>query len=178
MKGMVFTELLEMIEDKWGSVALQKVIDGANLPNNGAYTSVGTYPHGEAVAIVQSLSAYTGIAADGLLEAFGYHLFGRLAAGFPNLLATVSDPFEVLLNIEQLIHVEVKKLYPDARPPMFHGKLLDSGKLEMVYESSRGMGSLAVGLMKGCGDFFKQPLKVEIKESNSDGTIVTFILEK
>jgi hypothetical protein len=175
---MVFTELIEMIESKWGLTAVQKVLDDAALPHGGVYTSVGTYPHGEAVAIVQSLSKYSGMAVVDLLEAFGHYLFNRLAAGFPHLLSNITDPFDLLLNIEQLIHVEVKKLYPDARPPMFHGKLLDSGSLEMVYQSNRGMGALAIGLMKGCGDYFKQPLNVAIKDSSPDGTIVTFILDK
>ena len=178
MKGVVFTELIEMIEAKWGLTTAQKVLDDAALPHDGVYTSIGTCPHGEAVSIVQSLSKHSGMAVADLLEAFGYYLFGRLAAGFPKLLSNISDPFDLLLNIEKLIHVEVKKLYPDARPPMFHGRLLDSGSLEMVYQSNRGMGSLAIGLMKGCGDYFKQPLNVAIKESNPDGTIVTFILEK
>ena len=42
MKGLVFTEFLEMVESKWGLATVDRVIQGAALPNNGAYTSVGT----------------------------------------------------------------------------------------------------------------------------------------
>ena len=45
MKGMVFTELLDMVEDKFGIDMVDSIIEDADLPvSKGVYTAVGTYP--------------------------------------------------------------------------------------------------------------------------------------
>ena len=43
MKGIVFTEFLEMVEEKYGLEMVDDIIENANLQSHGAYTSVGTY---------------------------------------------------------------------------------------------------------------------------------------
>jgi hypothetical protein len=49
MKGMVFTEFLEMVEAKFSADMVDDIISDSDLPNGGAYTSVGTYDHSELV---------------------------------------------------------------------------------------------------------------------------------
>jgi len=56
MKGMVFTEFLEMVEDQFGFTMADKIISEAELASGGVYTSVGTYHHQEMVALVVNLS--------------------------------------------------------------------------------------------------------------------------
>ncbi|MEZ4981719.1 MAG: heme NO-binding domain-containing protein [Saprospiraceae bacterium] len=43
MKGMVFTSLLEMIENRYGYEMVDKIITESGVSSNGVYTSVGTY---------------------------------------------------------------------------------------------------------------------------------------
>ena len=81
MKGVVFTELLEMVEARFSADMVDDIIDDAQLPSGGVYTSVGTYPHEEIVALVVALSQRSGLAVRDLLLAFGEHLFGRFVAG-------------------------------------------------------------------------------------------------
>ena len=45
MKGIVFTEFLEMVEDKFSADMVDDIIDDCDLASGGAYTAVGTYPH-------------------------------------------------------------------------------------------------------------------------------------
>ena len=56
MKGMIFTEFLEMVENAYGWEVQENIIDAAALPNDGAYTAVGTYDHQELVSLVVALS--------------------------------------------------------------------------------------------------------------------------
>lgn len=56
MKGLVFTEFLEMVEQHHGFVFTEKLIDEADLPSGDAHTSVGTYDHAEMVKLLTLLS--------------------------------------------------------------------------------------------------------------------------
>jgi Haem-NO-binding len=46
MKGMVFTEFLELVERSWGEELVDELIESCELASGGAYTSVGTYDPG------------------------------------------------------------------------------------------------------------------------------------
>ncbi len=57
MKGIVFTEFIEMVESKFGFDMMDDIIESANLPSGGIYTAVGTYDHTEMVQLVIEISA-------------------------------------------------------------------------------------------------------------------------
>ena len=76
MKGIVFTEFLEMVDEKFGLEVTEDLIASSKtLSTGGSYTNVGTYPHGELVGMVVLLSEKTGIEIKDLLVAFGEYLF-------------------------------------------------------------------------------------------------------
>ena len=150
MKGVVFTEFLEMVESRFSADMVDDIIDDANLPSGGAYTAVGTYPHDEMVALVVALSQRSGAAVRDLLLAFGEHLFGRFVAGYPTFFVGVTDAFTFLAGIEDIIHREVRKLYPDAELPRFDIERHTDRELVLLYQSGRHFEDLAEGLMRGC----------------------------
>lgn len=164
MKGVVFTEFLEMIEARFSADMVDDIIDDANLPSGGAYTAVGTYDHGEMVALVSALSKRSGLALRDLLLIFGEHLFTRFVHAYPAFFANISDPFQFLAGIENIIHAEVRKLYPDAELPSFEIEHHDDNKLVLVYDSSRHFEDLAEGLMGGCFAHFGSPIQL-VRES-------------
>ncbi len=150
MKGVVFTEFMEMVEDRFSADMVDDILDDAAPPSGGAYTAVGTYPHEEIVALVVALSRRSGMVVHDLLLAFGEHLFGRFVRAYPAFFAGVTDAFAFLSGIEDIIHAEVKKLYPDAELPRFEVERHDAGCLVLRYESPRHFEDLAEGLMRGC----------------------------
>lgn len=177
MKGMVFTELLDMVEDKFGIDMVDAVIEDADLPvSKGAYTAVGTYPHEEIVSIVMQLSKHSGIAPNELLKIFGEHLFSRFHEAYPKFFLSASDSFSFLENIDQYIHVEVRKLYPDAELPEFSCERSDN-QLKMTYTSSRHMEDFAEGLIRGCLKHFQEEGDIS-RESVSENTSVFKIQRK
>ena len=119
MKGIVFTQFLDLVEDKFGLEVLDKIINASNLESGGIYTSVGTYKFSEMLQLLQHLSAHTGISIDDLLLVYAEHFFGVIEVSYPGLLATYKDPIEMLSSIENHIHIEVRKIYPDAELPTF-----------------------------------------------------------
>ena len=91
MKGMVFTEFLGMVADRFSENMVDDIIEDSDLPSGGAYTSVGLYDHSEIVKLVESLSHRTGAPAPDLVKAFGHHLFGRLQTMHPEFVCGIDD---------------------------------------------------------------------------------------
>lgn len=168
MKGMVFTEFLEMVEDKFSADMVDDIIADSNLPNAGAYTAVGTYDHGELVQMVVALSKRTEIPAAALVQVFGEHLFGRFHVLYPSFFTGVTSALDFLEGIETVIHTEVRKLYPDAQLPQFECTRSQDG-LKMLYSSPRHFGDLAEGLIKGAVAHFGGGIEVtRIAQANGD----------
>jgi len=160
MKGIVFTEFLEMVEDKFSADMVDDIIDDCDLASGGAYTAVGTYPHEEIVALVSALSKHSQIAIPDLLRIFGEHLFGQFVKGYPTFFDGITGALPFLHGIEDVIHVEVRKLYPDAELPRFSTEVFTDNQLILVYESSRHFEDLAEGLIHGCIKYFGESISV------------------
>jgi len=161
MKGIVFTEFLEMVEDKFGFDTADKIVSNSQLKSGGVYTAVGTYDHSEIVQLATHLSKESEISIPDLLQVFGKHLFGRFAKGYARFFENTTDSFSFLSSIENYIHIEVRKLYPDAELPTFEVQRLGEDKMEMIYKSERGFADFAEGLMKGCIEHFGEEVVVE-----------------
>lgn len=164
MKGIVFSELIEMVEDVFSPEIADQIISESDLPSGGAYTAVGTYDHAEVVTLVGKLSDLTGMSTEDLLKAFGKHLFSRFVVGYPLFFQDVDNSFSFLKTLDSHIHVEVKKLYPDADLPKFDYSLSDDGVLIMEYKSQRAFSDLAYGLLEGCVEHFKDPISITPEE--------------
>jgi len=135
MKGMVFTEFLEMVEDKFSADMVDDIIDDSAPPSGGAYT-------GSRHVRPQRACRHGGRA----LAALGACQYRRWCMP---LVCTCSDAFmrctphssaallsavDFLYGIESVIHTEVRKLYPDAQLPSFDCERLPNG-LNMLYAS-------------------------------------------
>jgi len=119
MLGIVFTEFMEMVESKFGYDMVDKLIEQSTSDSNGVYTSVGTYPHTEIVEHVVNLHKESGLEIPLLLNTFGKYLHGTFVKNYSGFFDSATNAFDFLESIENYIHVEVRKLYPDAEIPSF-----------------------------------------------------------
>ena len=154
MKGIVFTEFLDLVEDKFGLEMVDKIIEQSDLQSGGAYTSVGTYDFSEMLQLLKNLSSNTGILIDDLLLVYAEHFFSVLEKNYPSFFKMYSDPIEMLASIENHIHVEVIKIYPDAELPTFELVEKTDNSLIMIYKSSRAMHHFGLGLMNKTFEHF------------------------
>ncbi|MCG8469264.1 MAG: heme NO-binding domain-containing protein [Gemmatimonadetes bacterium] len=179
MKGIVFTEFIEMVEDVFGPDTADEIIDGCDLPNGGAYTAVGTYDSRELLALVTALGKATSTSVPDLVQAYGKHLLTRFVVSYPDFFEGVESTFDFLESVETHIHVEARKLYPDAEPPRFTCERDGDHTLSMVYESTRPFADLAEGLMLGCFEHFDEDVTIEREDLRVDeGSRVRFVLRK
>lgn len=174
MKGIVFTEFLQMVESEYGLETVDAIIEASSLASGGAYTAVGTYEFSEMLQLVNQLALMTNMAVDDLLYVFGLHLFDGLKNAHPDIVASYKNPLNLLYSIEDHIHVQVKKLYPEADLPTF--KILErtDRSLNMIYSSTRGLYALAHGLIVKTFEHFKKGVKVDMQLLNEQGTEVKF----
>jgi hypothetical protein len=168
MKGVVFAEFLEMVEQIYSAEMVDDIIESASLVSGGAYTAVGTYPHKEMIDLVGALSERTQIQVSDLMQSFGHHLMGRFGKLYPEFFEEVSDTFAFLETLENHIHREVLKLYPEAELPRIDYTRPTDDTLILHYRSTRPFADLAEGLLRGCIDYWQE--SVRVSRENLDGT--------
>lgn len=178
MKGIVFTEFLDMVEAKFGYNMVDELIESSELSSNGIYTAVGTYHHSEIVALLTNLSTKSKIAPDVLLRSFGEYLFDTFLKQYPQFFSSQDNAFSFLESIDSHIHVEVLKLYPEATLPKFITEKNEDGTMSMVYQSERKMASLAEGLIFKSIAHYKENCKIDTTFIKEDGSEVKFTITR
>jgi hypothetical protein len=178
MKGVVFTEFMDFVRQHHGEDMADDIIEACDLPSGGAYTAVGTYPHGEMLALCSALSARCGAPVAQLVRAFGDHLSSSFARHHPVFFERAGNLFDFLASIEEHIHVEVRKLYPDAELPTFAVAERTPTRIVLDYRSPRRLGHLSEGLIEGSARQFGVQVLVQVQPlDGADGQAVRFIVD-
>lgn len=166
MLGIVFTSLVEMLEDNISPEFADEVLVEANLENDGAFTSVGYYPFSELQKIMVVLVNKTGRPVNDLLYDYGKYLFTVLSAGHAGMMANRHSVLEILDCLDDDIHVQVRKLYPDADLPSFKVLERTPESIKMEYYSMHDLYALAEGLIDGAAAYFAQQVEHQVMPTN------------
>lgn len=167
-----------MVENKFGYELVDELLTENELPSGGVYTAIGTYEHLEMVILLNGLHNKTQIPHSTLLHTFGGHLFNTFSKSYQHFFQGVTDAFDFLESIETRIHIEVKKLYPDAELPHLVTRRLSTNQLEMIYHSDRRMSDLALGLIESSLTFFGEQATVDKEILEADGLKVRFLISR
>lgn len=178
MKGIVFTEFLDMVESRFGYETVDSIIENSDLESKGVYTSVGTYHHSEIVQLLMNLSDSVKTDPMVLLKAFGEYLFDTFLKAYPQFFTEHDNAFDFLESIDSHIHVEVLKLYPDATLPKFITEKSEDGTMKMTYKSERKMSALADGLIEKSINYYKHPHTITKEMIQEDGSEVLFTIKR
>lgn len=169
MKGVILTTFNDMVEQQVGMNVWEQVLDTVNPESKGIYTSVEDFPDEELIAMVSELSKQTGTPVLELIFAFGQYLFHALAMRHSVYLESQSDFLSFLKSIEDVIHREVEKLYPNPNLPTLHWQQPDENSLILNYQSPRKMCHLAVGLIRGAAQHYEVEYTLEHDPCMLDG---------
>jgi len=177
MKGMVFTEFVEMVEDVFTPEVADRMITESKVSSGGGYTSVGKYDYMELMRMVGKLSEITNTPSPELVKSFGRYLLPRFKQGHSDFFASHDNTFDFLESVNDTIHREVLKLYPDAELPHFETDRIGN-QLLMTYRSKRPLADLAVGLIEGAFDAYDEAFVMEREDSKEgDYHISSFSLQ-
>ncbi|KYG74921.1 heme-NO-binding protein [Roseivirga ehrenbergii] len=177
MKGIVFTEFLEMVETKFGLEMVDYIVESSDLKSKGAYTSIGTYDFVEMLQLIGHLSEKTAIPAEKLIYEYGLYFFGYLETNYPHIFKQYNSPVAFLHSVEGHIHVQVRKIYPDAELPTFEVREIGPNQMEMIYHSKRALYKFAEALIRKTFDHYHEKCEIELKMIQSNGTEVKFMIQ-
>lgn len=171
MKGIILNVLEELVVDAHGEAAWDELLRDAGVV--GAYTAVGDYPDAEVAALVEALARRTGRDVPSALRWIGRGALPRLLARYPRF-AGPADPVAFVLTLDAVIHDEVVKLHPRARPPaLSFSDVSPAGALPrtvtVTYRSDRALGDLAVGFLHGTADHYDHVLDLDVEPVGADG---------
>lgn len=158
MKGIIFNITENFIMEHYGEDTFDEIIEKCELETKEPFVGPGTYPSSDLVEIVAKSSEILTIDQAEFLKKLGVFAFASLAGRYPNFVTPYKHPKAFLKTIDGIIHVEVKKLYQDAKPPTFQYSEPNEDELIITYYSKRKLYSLMEGLIIGVADHFKSPI--------------------
>lgn len=158
MKGIVFNLLQEAVSKEYGEATWDALLDSAGL--DGAYTALGTYDDAQALKLVGAASAALDVGPDEILRWFGRSALPMLATAYPTFFEGHASTRSFLLTLNEIIHPEVRKLYPGADVPEFDFDTSDADGLSIGYYSARKLCSFAEGLIEGASEHFGEKVSI------------------
>lgn len=176
MKGIILSEFVEYIEQQLGEGVAQKIITDSDVESEGAYTRVGMYDYQELISLLTQSAAETQTDASVLLEGFSDHLFGVFKRDYSVFFEGVDNAVQMLMQIDDHIHVEVKKLYPDAELPTFD-YTKEGSQLTLNYQSPRPLASVAHCLVGACLKYFGSNEVLTSSTIAPDQKSATFVIQ-
>lgn len=171
MKGIIFNLLEEVVASHIGEKAWDGILDDAGA--DGAYTSLGNYPDDEFVRLLGALSRRSGKSDWETLKWFGQLSMPFLAERYPEFFTVHKGLRSFLLSLNDVIHAEVRKIYPGAEVPVFQFKTPAGAAahdtLQIHYRSKRRLCSLAEGFIAGASGHFGDRVSITQSSCMLDG---------
>ncbi|MCV2403335.1 heme NO-binding domain-containing protein [Marinomonas sp. C2222] len=169
MKGIVFVKFGEFIEELWGDEFWDELLEEADLPSGGIYTAVATYDDEELFTLIGLVVEKKNISSKDAQFAFGQWVFKELYSLAPGGAHDFKDVFEFLHAVQNFIHVEVKKLNPDALLPEFEFLSETANELTFNYQSPRKLCFFCEGIIRGLAEHTGQEVVVSQPECEHEG---------
>ena len=147
--------------DEHGENAWDDTLERAAL--DGAYTAVGSYPDSEFLRLLAALpeAPEPERPPEARLRWFGAKAFPLLAQRYPVFFDGHDSTQPFLLTLNDIIHPEVRKLYPDADVPVFEFSHEGQSTLVVGYRSGRRLCFLAEGFIEGASTHFGEHVSIE-----------------
>jgi hypothetical protein len=159
MKGVVFNLLEAVVQRELGDDGWDALLEQAQV--DGAYTSLGNYSDDEMMKLVAAASAALNKSPDDVVRWFGRSAIPLLAAKHPHFFRPHQSTRSFLITLNDVIHTEVRKLYPGADVPVFNYDTSSPDVLVMEYVSPRKLCALAEGFIEGTAVYYGEELTLE-----------------
>jgi hypothetical protein len=162
MKGIVFNVLEESVREDFGEDTWDALLEATEF--DGVYTSLGTYDDAQLLALVGAASKALGKPPVEIVRWFGEKAAGNFARRYPVFFEPHTSTRTFLLTLNDIIHPEVRKLYPGADAPNFTFDDLPDGRMSIGYDSHRKLCAFAEGLIIGSARQFGEAVEIEQPE--------------
>ena len=161
MKGHIFNLLEKFIVELTDEDTYEKILDSCNFESDDIFIRAGNYPDEDLAEIVQHTTERLGITIPEAHRAFGKWIFPHLVEIAPEEVSKFKHPKPLLLRLDHIHRIKLKKVWPDAKPPEFKCDDLGKGKLLMRYDSPRQMFDLVDGVLASLEDYYSVKISAE-----------------
>jgi hypothetical protein len=156
---LVFNLLEEVVRREYGEETWDALLEAAQL--DGAYTSLGNYRDEDLLKLVAAASSALKMPANTIVRWFGLHAVPLLVERYPAFFEGHQSTRSFLFTLNDIIHPEVRKLYPGADVPIFDYDTSSPDVLVMGYRSPRKLCAFAEGLIEGAARHFGEAVALE-----------------
>lgn len=167
MIGYVFNTLETVVIEQFGEDAWDDLLEQAK--SDGVYHGLGNYPDADIVALVAAASEKLKLSVPDILRWFGDQAIPKFKLQWPDIFSRFDSLSEYIRSLNDIIHPQVKQLYPGAQVPYFELIEDTSEKTVIKYVSSRQMCHLAEGLIIGSAKEFNTEVKVTQPKCSHNG---------
>jgi heme-NO-binding protein len=158
LKGIIFNLVEEVVTDRYGEDTWDALLDAAGL--DGSYTSLGSYDDEQLFKLVEAAAAALGVPPDVVVRQLGEGAIPLLVDRYPAFFEDFTSAQGFLLTLNDIIHPEVRKLYPGAEVPDFDFATPEEGVLVIGYRSRRQLCALAEGFIIGAARHYGEQVDV------------------
>ena len=159
MHGSICCIVKKFVETNHGSEAWDAILEQAGYPGL-VLSPIGTYPDEAVFALLGAGCELLQVELDDLLRVIGRFSGPELLGFAGTMLHPDWKTFELLSNVESLIHRTVRMQNPTAQPANIQAFRLSEDEAQVVYSSRRGLCTLAHGIIEGIADFYKEDIDV------------------
>ena len=167
MKGIVFNLLESIVTREHGLATWDALLEQTQL--DGAWTSLGTYADEHLYKLVGAASSALSVPAGEVIRWFGTQALALFVERYPQFFKPHTTTRSLLLTLNNIIHPEVRKLYPNADVPEFHFDTSSDEVLLMGYRSHRKLCAFAIGLIEGAAGHYGEHATVEHRSCMLNG---------
>jgi predicted hydrocarbon binding protein len=162
MKGVINKGIQELVLDKFGSEAWEKIKQSAGC-SEPFFAASNDYPDEMSVALIQAASQVSGLPAEVVCIEFGKYWVNHTGKDtYPSYYTMAGTNARQFLLSMGKVHEHVTRSILNASPPGLEYEELPDGKLLMHYRSSRRLCAVLRGLILGVGEHFDE--KLDVKE--------------
>lgn len=172
MKGHIFNLLEKFIVETAGELAYEQIYDRCEFKSNGIFIRSGNYPDADLYTIVGQTCEQLEMPIDEAMFAFGHWIFPSLLSIAPGETARYKHPKTLLMNLDDIHQIELKKIWPDAEPPSFQTEDTGSDTMTMTYDSPRELYPLVDGVLTSLSEYYG--VKIDFQKTfNKKGSYQT-----
>lgn len=158
MKGIVFNLLERLVSREYGEDAWDNLLEAAG--HDGVYTTLGSYHDIELHQLVRAAARVLDTPPDAFVRWFGRNALPLLGESFREFFLGHTHTLPFLLTLNDIIHPEVRKLYPGADLPIFDFTVGEDGVLLIGYRSSRRLCEFGKGMVEGAANYYGERVTI------------------
>ena len=159
MHGSICVILKKFIEQNYGAPTWREILRLAGHDEL-VLSPIQTYPDDVVMTLVGVTCEHLEIDLETALTEVGKFAAPELIRFAKGMLHPDWKSFEVLANVETLIHRTIRVSNPGAEPASIQAFQLSESEMQVIYSSRRGLCALAKGILEGLGPVFDEDITV------------------